>query len=111
MRKSLSLGIFLLTFLSLGRSGADAQTTEIPPPAESPVTMAVYSRVPPGKRHDWLALYRKYHYPVMQRFFKDGIIKIINIYQRRFRAETPAWGYEVVLVWRGLERVPESHRQ
>ena len=109
MRKWLSWGIFLLAFLSWGGSAASAQTTEIPPPAGSPVTMAVYYRVPPGKRHDWLTLYRKYHYPVMQRFLKDGILKSINIYQRRFRAETPAWDYEVILVWRDWNALEEGH--
>jgi hypothetical protein len=109
MRKLLTLGLFLLSLLSLGGSPASAQTTEIPPPAGSPVTMAVYYRVPPGKRHDWLALYRKYHYPVMQQFVKDGILKSINIYQRRFRAETPAWDYEVILVWRDWNALEEGH--
>jgi hypothetical protein len=109
MRKLLGLGIFLLSVASLAGSPASAQTTEIPPPAGSPVTMAVYYRVPPGKRTEWLALYRKYHYPVMQQFVKDGLIKSINIYQRRFRAQSPAWDYEVVLVWRDWNAIEEGH--
>ncbi len=74
-----------------------------------PVTMAVYYKVPPGKRADWLGLYKKYHYPVMNHFVTDGIIKSIHIYQRRFRAESPAWDYEVVLVWRDWAAIEEGH--
>ena len=74
-----------------------------------PVTMAVYYKVPPGKRAEWLELYKKYHYPVMNHFGSDGIIKSVKIYQRRFRAESPAWDYEVVLVWRDWAAIEEGH--
>lgn len=74
-----------------------------------PVTMAVYYKVPPGKRAEWLELYKKYHYPVMNHFVADGIIKSVHIYQRRFRAESPAWDYEVVLVWRDWAAIEEGH--
>lgn len=106
------LGIYLLVigFFTFGAAlSTPAQTTEAAPPAGSPVTMAVYYRVPPGKRLEWLALYRKYHYAVMQQFVNDGLIKSIKIYQRRFRAESPAWDYEVVLVWRDWAAIDEGH--
>ena len=103
------LHAFLFGVILLGLSFTQAQTTEIPPPADSPVPMAVYYRVPPGKRTEWLALYKKYHYPVMQQFVKDGLLKSVKIYQRRFRAETPAWDYEVVLIWRDWGAIEEGH--
>jgi hypothetical protein len=109
MRTLLGLGLLLLSVLSVGAGATSAQTTEIPPPPGTPVTMAVYYRVPPGKRHDWLTLYRKYHYPVMQRFVKDGILKSVTIYQRRFREQSPAWDYEVILVWRDWSALEEGH--
>ncbi|MBW4028806.1 MAG: hypothetical protein HIU93_15670 [Acidobacteria bacterium] len=74
-----------------------------------PITMAVYYKVPPGKRAEWLDLYKKYHYPVMNHFVSDGMIKSIHIYQRRFAAESPAWDYEVVLVWRDWAAIEEGH--
>jgi len=101
---------FILTILiALGSSLVSAQTTEIPPPADSVVPMAVYYKVPPGKRTEWLTLYKKYHFPVMQQFVKDGLIKSVKIYQRRFRAEAPAWDYEVVLLWRDWNAIEEGH--
>jgi hypothetical protein len=112
MNRLFGLYLFFASFLTLG-SGviAKAQTTEAAPPPGSTVTMAVYYKVPPGKRLEWLTLYRKYHYPVMQRFVKDGLIKSIKIYQRRFRAEAPAWDYEVVLVWRDWSAIDEGHQK
>jgi hypothetical protein len=110
MKKPLGLYLFIMTLWSLGAAAtARAQTTELPPPAGTPVTMAVYYKVPPGKRLEWLSLYRKYHYPVMQEFVKRGILKSVKIYQRRFRAETPAWDYEVILIWRDWNSLEEGH--
>jgi hypothetical protein len=112
MSRLLGLYLLLASFLTVGSGTiAKAQTTEAAPPPGSPVTMAVYYKVPPGKRLEWLTLYRKYHYPVMQRFVKDGLIKSIKIYQRRFRAEAPAWDYEVVLVWRDWSAIDEGHQK
>ena len=71
--------------------------------------MAVYYKVPPGKREEWLNLYKKFHYPVMNHFVKDGMIKSIHIYQKRFRTQSPAWDYEVVLVWRDWAAIEEGH--
>jgi hypothetical protein len=99
----------VVSLIVLCCSLAGAQTTEIPPPADSPVPMAVYYKVPAGKRAEWLTLYKKYHYPVMQQFVKDGLIKSVTIYQRRFRAEAPAWDYEVVLLWRDWNAIEEGH--
>lgn len=107
--KAIVLPALFAAMLAFADYPAVAQTTEIPPPADSPVPMAVYYRVPPGKRTEWLTLYKKYHYPVMQQFVKDGLLKSVKIYQRRFRAQTPAWDYEVVLVWRDWKAIEEGH--
>lgn len=107
--KAIVLPAIFAAILALADYPAFAQTTEIPPPADSPVTMAVYYKVPPGKRTEWLTLYKKYHYPVMQQLVKDGVLKSVKIYQRRFRAQTPAWDYEVVLIWRDWNAIEEGH--
>jgi hypothetical protein len=102
--------VLLFLTLTSGAPTTAAQTvgTSAVKPG-GPITMAVYYKVPPGKRAEWLGLYKKYHYPVMNRFVKDGIIKSVNIYQRRFRAESPAWDYEVILVWRDWSAIEEGH--
>ena len=107
--KAIVLSVIFAVIVALASFLAGAQTTGIPPPADSPVTMAVYYKVPPGKRAEWLTLYKKYHYPVMQQFVKDGVLKSVKIYQRRFRVQSPAWDYEVVLVWRDWNAIEEGH--
>lgn len=82
------------------------QSTVVP---GGPMTMQAFYRVPPGKRAEFLNLYKKYHYPVMHRFVEMGILKSIHIYQRRFREQSPAWDYEVVLVWRDWAAMEEGH--
>jgi hypothetical protein len=104
-----SLVICCLLF-ACTNSDASAQTVGASTVAPGgPVTMQVFYRVPPGKREEFLNLYKKYHYPVMNRFVEMGILKSVHIYQRRLRAESPAWDYEVVLVWRGWAAIEEGH--
>jgi hypothetical protein len=104
-----SLVICCLLFAGTN-SGVSAQTvgaSTVTP--GGPVTMQVFYRVPPGKREEFLNLYKKYHYPVMNKFVEMGILKSVHIYQRRLRAESPAWDYEVVLVWRDWAAIEEGH--
>ena len=107
LKKLSAITVLLLTFAGVATHAQTVGTSTVKP--GGPVTMAVYYKVPPGKRGEWLDIYKKYHYPVMNRFVKDGIIKDIHIYQRRFRAEAPAWDYEVVLVWRDWAAIEEGH--
>ena len=107
--KNLALAL-ALSVVPLVLDPAHAQTVGIPQEeAHGPVTMQVFYRVPPGKQVEWLMLYKKYHYPVMQQFVTDGILKSINIYRRRFRADSPSWDYEAVLVWRDWAAIDEGH--
>ena len=50
MKKLRALYVSIVALLTLSAATAIyAQTTEEPPPAGTPVTMAVYYKVPPGK--------------------------------------------------------------
>lgn len=110
MKKICVVVIFALFLIGGVGESAFSQTVGTSVVANGgPVTMAVYYKVPPGKRAEWLDLYKKFHYPVMNRFVKDGIIKSIHIYQKRFRTQSPAWDYEVVLVWRDWAAIEEGH--
>lgn len=105
-----NLATALLFVFAFAGSKAPAQTIGVPQEeAHGPVTMQVFYKVPPGKQVEWLNLYKKYHYPVMQQFVTDGILKSVNIYRRRFRADSPAWDYEAVLIWRDWAAIDEGH--
>ena len=104
-------GLCLMLIMAFAATAARAQTvgqsTVAPGGA---VTMQAFYRVPPGQREAFLSLYKQYHLPVMQRFVDQGILKSIHIYQRRFRSQSPAWDYEVVLVWRDWAAIEEGHK-
>lgn len=110
MKKVLAAAMFVAFLIGGSQKPGVSQTVGTSAVAPGgPVTMAVYYKLPPGKKAEWLNLYKKYHYPVMNQFVKDGIIKSIHIYQRRLPAQSPAWDYEVVLVWRDWAAIEEGH--
>lgn len=110
MKKVLATLVFAVFLMGGSQKPAVSQTVDTSAVAPGgPVTMAVYYKVPPGKKAEWLNLYKKYHYPVMNQFVKDGVIKSVHIYQRRLAADSPAWDYEVVLVWRDWAAIEEGH--
>jgi hypothetical protein len=68
-----------------------------------PVTSAAYYRIAPGHIDEWLALYKKYHYPIMQYEIKQGLVKSETMYKRGVHELTPAWDFFVVIVYRDLD--------
>jgi hypothetical protein len=92
----------VLPFLSLVVApllafGASASAEQSP---GSPVTVEYYYKLVPGGTAEWLALYKKNHNPVLKQLMKEGLLVSERLYERRFHAETPAWDYKVVMVWR-----------
>lgn len=66
----------------------------------APVIIENYYKLVPGGTKEWRALYRKNHYPILQQWVKEGLLKSVKLFERRFHAAKPAWDYKVVLVWR-----------
>lgn len=67
--------------------------------AQTPVQPVVesYYKLAPGKTDEWLALFKKWHLPILQERRKEGKILSITIYQPRLHQGLPAWDYKVVL--------------
>jgi hypothetical protein len=67
--------------------------------AQTPVQPVVesYYKLAPGKTDEWLALFKKWHLPILQERRKEGKIVSITIYQPRLHQGLPAWDYKVVL--------------
>lgn len=42
---------------------------------------------------------------------KAGILKSEVLYERRFHAETPAWDFKVVMMWRDWAALEEAHQR
>jgi hypothetical protein len=77
-------------------------------PGGAPVKIEYYYKLVPGGASEWLALYKKNHNPILKQHMKDGLLKSENLYERRFHAETPAWDYKVVMVWRDWAALEEA---
>ncbi len=94
-------------FLALAATGVSAGAEQ---PAAAPVTIENYYKLIPGGTGEWKSLYLKNHYPILQQLMKEGLLKSVNLYERRFHAAKPAWDYKVVLVfrdWQAMEQARE----
>ncbi len=99
----LSLGVApLMAFASVAGGGQVAG---------APVMIEYYYKLVPGGTSEWLALYKKNHNPILKQLMKEGLLKSEKLYERRFHAETPAWDYKVVMVWRDWAALEEAHQR
>jgi len=79
----------------------------------APVTVEYYYKIVPGGMmpggpSEWLSLYLKNHHPILRQLKKEGLILSEKVYERRFHAESPAWDYKVVMVWRDWAALDEA---
>ena len=84
--------------------------------AGSPVVIEYYYKLVPGAMTpggggEWLALYKKNHNPVLKELMKEGLLKSEKLYERRFHAESPAWDFKIVMVWRDWAALEEARRR
>ncbi len=73
-----------------------------------PVSVEYYYKIAPGGPAEWLSLYVKNHHPILRQLKKEGLILSEKLYERRFHAESPAWDYKVVMVWRDWSAMQEA---
>jgi hypothetical protein len=80
-------------------------------PAGAPVVIEYYYKLVPGGTSEWLALYKKNHNPILKQLIQEGLLKSEKLYERRFHAQSPAWDYKVVMVWRAWAALEEAHER
>ncbi len=96
MKKSVLAAFLFLFTLPLFAQGAPPQGA-----ADAPYTMEYYYKTPWGHQQEFLNLFLKNHYPLLQAIQKTGRILSVKI-------ETPAnhmtedarWDYRVTIVWK-----------
>ncbi len=91
------------------RALAEAKGGGAPP--RMPVMIEYYYKLIPGGTAEWLALYKKNHNPILKELMKEGLLKREKLYERRFHAETPAWDFKIVMVWRDWIALEEAHHR
>jgi hypothetical protein len=74
-----------------------------------PLVIEYYYKLTPGAGAEWLALYKKNHNPILKQLIKEGILLSENLYERRFHAETPAWDFKIVMIWRDWSALEDAH--
>jgi hypothetical protein len=57
-----------------------------------------FYRVPPGKQDEWLALYKKWHYPIMQYQLAHGLVLSEKVYTRATHELEPSWDFAIVIM-------------
>ena len=65
-----------------------------------PRTSQAYYKITLGHQQEWVNLYKNYHYPILKALKEQGLIKSITLLQRDRHHLTPAWDYELQIVWR-----------
>jgi len=80
-------------------------------PTAQPITIEYYYKLAPGGSAEWLALYNKNHNPLLKELMKEGLLKSEKLYTRRFHAESPAWDYKIVMIWRDWSALEEAHNR
>jgi hypothetical protein len=74
---------------------------------ENTVSVDFYS-VPPGKQDEWLALYTKYHLPIMQYQKAHGQVISETVYTRAVHEVSPGWDFAIVIVAPPAEKRPKA---
>ncbi len=106
------LAIVCLITLPVGQPGPKAASAQTPTGySGGPVTNAAFYRIAPGHMDEWLALYKKYHYPIMQYEIKQGLVKSETMYKRGIHELSPAWDYFVVIVYRDMDAEVEVQKE
>jgi len=108
----MSIALRILGILIVG-SGVLATARMVEGAGGPPVTVEYYYKIVPGGMmpggpSEWLSLYLKNHHPILQQLKKEGLILSEKVYERRFHAESPAWDYKVVMVWRDWAALDEA---
>jgi hypothetical protein len=101
-----------LLLLPIGKPGIRRAFAQTPTGySGGTVTDASFYRIAPGHLDEWLTLYKKYHYPIMQYEIKQGLVKSETMYKRSVHELSPAWDFFVVIVYRDLDAQVEVQKE
>ncbi len=68
-----------------------------------------YYRTPPGRQDDWLALFERYHKPIMDLEIKEGLVISDTVYAPRYHEGENAWDFIIITVMPPQARTPKLH--
>jgi hypothetical protein len=78
-------------------------------PADTPVAVAYYYKVKWGYQDEFLELFEKNHYPLLQEQVKSGRLLNIELYVPRFHGDGRSdWTFMTILVFRSWQEFATS---
>jgi hypothetical protein len=86
---------------------ASAQATIGAGDGKNTVSVDFY-KVPPGRQDEWLALYKKYHYPIMKYQKEHGQVVSETVYTRAIHQLSPSWDFAIAIVAPPPEKRPKA---
>lgn len=66
-----------------------------------------YYKVPPGQQDAWLALYKKFHRPIMDYQIKAGVTTSSTLYAAGNHAQSPKWDFAIINVSPPAAKTPK----
>jgi hypothetical protein len=72
-----------------------------------PVMYVSFYKLPPGRQDEWLALYKKWHYPIMEYEKAHGQVTSETVYTRAAHELSPAWDIAIVIIAPPPEKRPK----
>lgn len=74
------------------------------------VVSVSYYKLPPGRQDEWLALYKKYHLPIMKYEKEHGQVISETLYTRAAHHISPSWDIAIVIVAPPPEKRPKPEK-
>lgn len=101
----LLIALAALPFIFL--TNANAQATIGAGDGKNTVSVDFY-KVPSGRQDEWLALYKKYHFPIMKYQKEHGQVLSETVYTRAVHELSPSWDFAIVIVAPPAEKRPKA---
>lgn len=109
--KILVLLLAALTFILLVSAPSFAQANNGAGEGKPEVHVDFY-KLPPGRQDEWLALYKKSHFPLMKWELEHGEIISETVYTRAVHELSPSWDIAIMIILppAGQRKKPELTR-
>lgn len=97
MKRIIGLCLFALCLIPCGSGAAFAQASN-GGRGSQPVVDVSYYKLPPGRQDEWLALYKKWHYPIMKWYKAHGLVTSETVYTRAAHELSPSWDIAIMII-------------
>ena len=109
MKAAIRTSLLVLMLAACAAPGAFAQATNGAGVGKNVVSVSFY-KLPAGRQDEWLALYKKYHYPIMKYEKEHGQVISETIYTRRAHHVSPSWDIAIEIVSPAAGKAPKAEK-